>query len=571
MISQTLSLWTIGAVGIVTVAISACRTTEVVGDLKATQVVGYNGEGGMKPGVGYETVYEDTRGVCVDWDGVETAGGAQEVTYDFDLVENTYDLASTLNVSNASAVKAAVPNTPGASVSAKTKFAMGYSYTLNRYSVYIVAKAEVRNETTQLSNVRIKEDKKSILASPTPEAVDQYRLECGDSYMSGYTTGGEFFGVLEIQTETEEQNADVKREIQASLAAEAIGEISTESSFSATLKKITKNKNVHIWTYQRGGQGAEQVGLVDTVDGMLARIKSFPSYVASVQVGQTVPVPATIAGEGGGVTSAASNVTPHPANYTAMFKDYFTLSVPLPAAYRQALFNGQDIMAELAGIQAKLIDDRGNIDFILKHPSSFDSLTATKIRDLKSYVEGIQASMKLIATTATKCHRVLADCVVPQALLAIKSPDLPLRRTTAQNLTRDIVLIKTAIQQIDVGQLNDGPFNPPECFIEVRAVAAGGKYKRVVRTQTDYTAPRCGNLSRSIEVPQIVMKEAFKSLGITENEGFIQVLFQEDDPGTEEDPIAKISKRYKDLLTQSAIADVMSGNFVTADISFEVR
>jgi hypothetical protein len=541
------NLWlvSLGAATLTAAAVTAaCRTTEEAADVKDTQTMSYEGELGMKPGVGFEGIFEDVRGTCVEWDGVDTAGAAQTATYDFNLVENHADLARTLNVSSASSIKAAIPESP-ASVSAKTKFSLGYSYTLNRYSVYIVAQVQVRNETTQLKSPRFKPEIKEMLASGQPDAVDRYRLQCGDSYMSAYTTGGEFFGVLEIKTESEDQQLEVKRDIEAAVAAEGIGEATSESSFAATLKNITKNKTLHVWTYQRGGSGAEQVGMVDSVDAMIARMKAFPGFVTA---------------------------TAAPANYTATFQDYFTMDVPLPTSYREQLLAGQDTMGELAGIQARLVDDRGNIDYIIKHPNSFTGLTAEKTRELQTYRSGIENHMRDIYKTARKCQRKLAECVIPQNLLAIKSPELPPRRTTASTLMRDVVVIKTAIQQIDVDELYDAPFNAPECFIEVRAKARNGfKYKRVVRTPTEYTTPRCNNLSRVIEVPMVVLKEAFGAIGVPEDEGQIEILLMEDDYGSIEQVVGKMSKSYKDLKAQSAMADVLTGTYVTANVEFEVR
>src|SRR5262249_6185923 len=161
---------------------------------------------------------------------------------------------------NAAQVKAAVPDTP-ASVSAKTKFMLGHSYTLNRYSIFILAKVQVRNETSQLKNPRLKAEIRTALANAAtdPDAVDRFRLQCGDSYLGGCTTGGEFFGVLELSTDSEERKLEMKREVEAAISAENVGEASTQQSFEVKLRNATRNKNLKIWTYQKGGAGAAQV------------------------------------------------------------------------------------------------------------------------------------------------------------------------------------------------------------------------------------------------------------------------------------------------------------------------
>lgn len=522
--------------------INACRTPGDKSGLNDTQVRSYEGELGMKPGVGYESVFEDVRGQCVDFDGVETDGSAQQVTYELSLVENHRELGLAMNVSAASQVKAAIPETP-ATVSAKTQFMLGHSYSINRYSVFVLAKVQVRNETTFLKGARIKDNIKQMLNNATPEVIDQLRLQCGDAFMSAFTTGGEFFGVLEIQTENAEEQTKIKHEMQAAAAVEAVGEVQQEQSMELQLKKVTKGKNLKIWSYQKGGSGAEEVGIVTDVDQLFSRIRNFPSFVRA---------------------------TTNAAKYTGTFSDYFTLQLTLPTEYQDALFNARDVMDELAGIQMELIDRRGDIDYIVNHPNSFIGATSQKIAELKQASKDTVDRMREIYKAAKLCHRKFRECKTPDHVKDLEVLKLPPRKPNIEILSRDIVLVKTKLQHIDVDSLYDAPFNPPDCYLEVR-INAGNKSKRLYRTAPDYGAKRCDELDQNIELPLALIQEAAKGLGVDVNAVSLEVRVMDDDPGPEDQVIGKYSKPYKDIIEASAALATLTANYITMDVAFEVR
>ncbi len=532
------------SIGILAFAVLACKTGGDVAQVKDTQVLPFEGELGMKPGVGFETVFEDVRGTCVDFDGAEAPGNAQTATFNVEIIENHKDLGVALNVSNASSVKAAIPDTP-ATVSAKTKFMLGASYALNRYSIFILAKAQVRNETKQLTNARLNDAIKTELGSATltDDRVDQLRLRCGDSFMSGYTTGGEFFGVLELQTDSEEQKVEMKREVELALQATDQFEVNSQQSFEFKLTNAVKNKKLKIWTYQKGGSGSAQVGLVDSPEALMTRIKQFPDFVTNT-------------------TNAAA--------YTATFKDYFTLDVPLPAAYRAAVMSAQDVMAELAGIQTQLIDRRGDIDYILSHTNSFVGVDTPKQNALRQAKTRTNDMMKKIYAAARACHSKFRDCKKPDDIV-VEALELPVRKPTIAALTSAGITLKTKFQALDVEGVADGLWNPGECYVEVR-VKGGGKTKRLRRTPTTYDKPRCNNLTHTFDLPLALLTETMKGMGISEDEGEIEVLVIEDDPGDADEVLGSKSKKIKEISAGSAALDTLTGKSgLTVPLEYEVH
>jgi hypothetical protein len=258
------------------------------------------------------------------------------------------------------------------------------------------------------------------------------------------------------------------------------------------------------------------------------------------------------------------------ANYTATFKDYFTLDLPLPAAYRQQLFNAQDIIEELAGIQDDLIERRGDVEYILAHPNSFEDVTPQKIAAMQAHVAQINDYMTRIYHGARACYRDFRACKMPPDVAQIPQLELPKRKVSLQTLVRDVVAVKTSLEQIDIGEL-DGPLNDPDCYLEVRAVAPDGQYKRLRRTETDFTDPRCDQLSKELLLPIALIEESFRGLGTDPANGQLEVLVRDDDPGENDAIIGRLAKPYAQIRQQQAVLDTLTGPYVTMGVGFEVR
>src|SRR6186713_2780738 len=106
----------------VTVAVFGCRPrTQSDSVLNETEVRNFEDELGMKPGVGFDGILEDVRGICTEFDGLEKAGNSQEAVYQIKLVESHRDLMGNLDISAASQVRAAIPD-DNIQASKKTKF-----------------------------------------------------------------------------------------------------------------------------------------------------------------------------------------------------------------------------------------------------------------------------------------------------------------------------------------------------------------------------------------------------------------------------------------------------------------
>ncbi len=520
---------------------SGCRTPGSMGSqLNDTEVRNFEDELGMKPGVGFDGVLEDVRGTCTDNDGLDPGGNSQEAIYSIKLVESHKELLGQLGISSASQVKAAIPD-DNLEASRKTKFAMGNTFSINRYSVFLLVSARIRNETTNLKNLRIKDSVKAQLAANPEQGLNQFRAQCGDSFMSAFSTGGEYQAVIEIRTDTDEATTNLKNGYSSRFSAGAATG-GTSSEIEAGITAMTSNRDVRIWTYQRGGAGESEVGLVANVQDMMARLKRLAD-------------------------SARQGQNPRPL--TATFADYFTLALPLPDSYRDRLNAAKDVIENLASAQTALLDLQANLDYVVTQPAAFVGVDAAKLKQIRDVKRQIEDSMKKIRDRGRACAANYATCLMVENV-APPAIDVPRRKPTIESLAQQSVKIKTKLHFFNVNDLYDGWFNPPECYLEIRAGGNGDtNFIPIRRTETDYGEPRCSKLGTEITIPIAIIKDAYANLGVPLDKGWIEVVAWEDDP-VYDDLIGSTWVYFKSL-TDGAQLKGMNTKFINMDVGFEIE
>jgi hypothetical protein len=528
---------------IVLISILGCRTIGEQPGSEFRDVENFEGELGMVPGVGWESVFEEVRGTCVDFEEGQPGGTGQEASFRMHLIENHSDLAASMNVSSASQIKAAIPDT-NMSVSNKTKFALGNTYSINRYSVYALIEMQIRNETTPLNNVKVKQEIRDAVEANPDEAWDRYRTQCGDEFLSAYTTGGEFYGIVEIQTDSEEAQVQAKAEIEAGVSATGIGEASQQRSFEASLRRAIANKNHKIYFYQRGGAGSDQIGVLQSIEELVARANSLPSSVSGGSEGNARRISAT-------------------------FKDYLTLDINLPAVYRRDLLAAQQTMKELAEIQSKLQDMQADIDYIRTYPNSFEDVDGERLVKLRNESAEIQQLMSRIQNVARACQVSFAECTKPEDLVTPEL-ELPARRETIRTINRDKVVVQTTLSSVTPSGFSDGWFNPPECYLLIEVGQNGHGSVPLRRTATNFDDPRCNNLNERIEIPIALIKSSIERIGGSLENAWINVAVMEDDIRND-DIIGQQHIWYKNLKRDGAASTGINNSNIIVDVGFEMQ
>ncbi len=530
----------IGFAIILSAACFGCKSTRGgQSTLNETEVRNFEDELGMKPGIGFNGIIEDVRETCVEHDGLETAGTAQEVVYDIKMVERHGQLMGNLGVSSASLVKTALVD-KDIQASRKTKFAMGSSFSVNQYSVYLLVSARIANQTATLKNPRVMEAIKQNLAADPEKNLQAFRDQCGDSYLKGYTSGGEYQALIEISTNTDQMTASLKKNYNQSLDGGA--QTSDRGQFEASLNAMTASQNVTIRTFQSGGQGAAEVGMVKSIPEMMDRIRKLADYA---KLGQ------------------------NPRPLTATFTDYFTLGLPLPQAYKTSLQNAKDFIDELAEIEVRLLDLSGNVSYITSKPESFVGVNAAKLAELQNARAAIDAAMKKIRDKGRACSNSLAACT-GAAEVTVPTVTLPKRKQTLESLSKNVLRIKTKLNYVNVEAIRDGWFNPPECYLAVTVGGNGDKnFTTVRRTPTTFGNNRCSNLADNITIPMSVVKDVLTARGVALDKGWISLQAWEDDPSYD-DFLGEAYVYLRDLQNGAQLKGLNNAN-LNIDVGFEIE
>lgn len=523
-----------------TAALVGCKTTNGGSTLNETEVRNFEDELGMQPGVGYDGILEDVREVCTEHDGFEKTGRSQEVTYDIQMIERHSQLMNRIGVSSAAQVKAAVVD-KNLKASSRTQFAMGTSFGINQYSVYLLVSARIVNETTNLKNVRMKDADKQLLLQDPAANLQRFRDRCGDGYMRAFTSGGEFVGLIEISTDSDQTTATLKKSFDGSLAGNA-GTGNDAGRFESSLKSLVSGRSVTIRTFQRGGQGETQVGMVGSVDEMMTRLKKLADFA---KVGQ------------------------NPRPLTATFVDYFALGLPLPEPYKRTLQNAKDFIEQLAEKEQLLLDLSGNLAFIMQRPEAFVGMSPQKLAEIQTARQTIDASMKDIQRRGKACALDFAACtgaagvVVPQVAL-------PRRKPTLEALARNVLRIKSTVHRIDEGQLRDGWLNPPECYLKVVVGKAGDSAGHDVRqTATTFGDNRCRNLQDDIQIPMSLIKNTLDANGVPLDKAWVTLQAWEDDPSY--DDFIGEAYVFFHQLQEGAQLKAINTSGVSMDVGFEIE
>jgi hypothetical protein len=204
---------------------------------------------GMNLGYGFNTATFDCHSPALD-DVTSTrdvpGAGGQEVYFRVELSSSTLSLSQQLNVSARASLKYGV----FASGSLKTSFFSDVKQ--NSFSIYVFVQTLVTNKQTllDLSKVKLKDTASALFVSSPQNFVEQY----GDSFIYGLITGGEFLGILEIQS----SSASEFREIKAKLSGKGSFGLfsgSASGSFEQSLQSITSEYQMKATILRQGGSG----------------------------------------------------------------------------------------------------------------------------------------------------------------------------------------------------------------------------------------------------------------------------------------------------------------------------
>ncbi len=335
---------------------------------------------GMDFATGVDTASGSARNTAAT--GTPTAvagGGGSVISYQMTEVSSVEDLMTSLNVSASASGGLGL-------FSASLRMDYAQSCKLHTSSVFLLVSVRVTEAFQSIRDPGITPAAADLVAKGR---LDRFHEQFGDAFVRGILLGGQFFGVVEVETRDTEDKRSVSGSLSASYAA-----FSASGSFDSKFSDTVSTHRTKVTCHIEGGQDLE---LPTHIDDMTARAVNFPHEVA----GHAIP-------------------------YVALLNDYGVL--PLPEAPTFAdLQQQKDVLAQCSILRNQRWQWLNDIDYIIDKPEEFvdvDSFPLGTMRD------DISADLRTIATAAS---RALDD---PRAARLPETLRITLPRMPARQLTR---------------------------------------------------------------------------------------------------------------------------------------
>ena len=243
--------------------------------------------------------------------------------------------------------------------SASARMDYAKSCQMNSSSVFLLVKIQVTNAFTMITQPGISPAAATLLANGNVTAFQQ---QYGDMFVRGLQTGGCFFGVIEIKTESEKDQQTLSGSVSAAYGPFASG----SGDFSSSFMQAVSNRNVHVTCYLEGGTIPNP--LPTSIDMLMSAASAWPQTVAN----KAVP-------------------------YTALLDSYDILPLPNPPTY-VALQQQQDVLSQCSLWRNQDLMTLNDIAYINTYPSQFVNPNAAQ---LEQWQNDIAQDLNTIAAAAS--------------------------------------------------------------------------------------------------------------------------------------------------------------------------
>jgi hypothetical protein len=367
-------------------------------------------EGFMDFGLGIDDVNGAVRGQAVTRDEiVETQGtGGQTVIFSLQSVESLDQLQKALGLSvDASAAYGLF--------GASDKFQLSENSNFQSYSLFLVVSMAVINSSKHLLNEKLRQDANGPATLLSNGNFDRFREEFGDLYIKGIETGGEFHGIIEIETQDESDKTSLSNQLTAG-GVFGIGGAELATQFNTSFSHLTSNRALHVASFQRGGLGAGANPTLSPGD-MLQKTQNLPADVAA-----------------------------HPVATRVFLQDYRSLDLPAPPNFIDIQL-ARDAVQSYFDQRAVLKSFLNDVVYIEKHTDAFESFDPAPVQ---AQVTKASAALTALAHDASQCQNNIHACQVnPDAFV----PDrrvLPKRKAPPVTVP-DFVHVDSGDPRIDNG------------------------------------------------------------------------------------------------------------------------
>ena len=368
-------IWTMGiSVGI----LSHCGQMHSPSELKSETPTYVNVAGAaanILPGVGFDSARERAHDYCLEPVGalqtLPGTGAGKSVVFEFDKLTSDKTLTDKLNIATSMSVDYLMGG-------ASAKFDFTKSHVASENSVTITVNSRVINSERTLGKVTLtKEAQKLYNSNP----IAFYDL-CGDAFVSGIRTGGEFHAVFEYKGLTSEE----KQKIEASFSAHYLT-MKADGHMTLENELLLKSSKLKVRIIQSGGDVVTSTSLED----FKAAAENFARSVTAVDAN----------GKPG--NSWAMEVT---------LKGYDKITVPSSANAKFTQLRAvRPIFLALVQKANRWEDFKSQLDYVVENTGEFVPFDA---KEIEGYRGIAQKQLDTIKLAMDVCLENILKCTLPK-------------------------------------------------------------------------------------------------------------------------------------------------------------
>lgn len=365
------------------------------------------------PGVGFDSAREKVHDFCLEQVGelqtLPGTGNGKNVVFEFDKLTSEKTLSDKLNIATSMSVDYLAGG-------ASAKFDFTKSHVSSENSVTITVNARVINSERTLGKVTLTKEAQDLYSANPIAFYDR----CGDSFVSGIRTGGEFHAVFEYVGLTSEE----KQKIEAGFSAHYLS-VKADGHMSLENESLLKSSKLRVRIIQSGGE----IVTSTSIDEFKAAAENFARSVTAVDAngkpGNAWAMEVTLKGYDKIVTPSVENA-----------KKFTQLRAVRP------------IFLALVQKANHWLDLKSQIDYVGEHTSEFE---AFDVKTLNRYRSITQTQIETIKTSMDVCLENILQCTLPKLDDAsqIKLPKMKVIPTAQPMVVRIRLVSKTKDENED--------------------------------------------------------------------------------------------------------------------------
>ncbi len=332
-------------------------------------------EEGMFRGAGYDSLSGRLRGDAIgNHDALEEPEAkGQKIWFQLKQVKSSQELVKHLDVSTSASINAGLFG--GGSI--KAKFASAQK--INKYCVYALVQVIVQNPARRIRKPKLSIEANNLLEKQGAEA---FRRTYGDEFVVGVITGGEYFALLEVIAEDEQQKAEISASIRAKEGTWKLG-----GDFQNSLSSIASRYQLNVYEYLAGGEPSIAITFKD----MIAKAVDFPRQVK-------------------GENAAMFQVIV--LDYEAIPKQVDLINVT----------HQKQIIDKLWQYRLKCFDTLSNIEYVLDHRELFESFEQATLKDQAAR---LRVRINELTDMVISCANDYKACKLPEVNYRLPQVLLP--------------------------------------------------------------------------------------------------------------------------------------------------